>query len=400
MDGQEASGVTGKEELVSSWQDLRGRNLLTGEHRWESIAGGRHADVVPLDGGMEAFSGLSCIKTDDHQAVGFMTVCKGGIAEGMEGSPDVAIPQQKYEAACESLPESPKSTHEQVCFDDEEAELLPATKPMQFEGADCVHPSRPQEDVEAVPDLDEDNDAEHEASSLAGSDHEYAFVFEKPLSSLEVESPMQEAPKKGSRRPARAGPEASRQAPLPPTPMSTPQETVQAPSPPPPPAAELAEVRQRSLDESGVIPGGRAAFGAPAPALQPRPAAPGRGTAAAAPLPRAADGRGAVPGGRAAFGAPLPTAGAAATSASGWRPGGAERPTGAAAAIGRAPGGSPVRLLPQLHAQTAVRRMAPADSRAFQRLVLRRLEAGAMPGDMLDCFDRLWHGSSVVESQS
>jgi hypothetical protein len=73
MDGQEASGVTGKEELVSSWQDLRGRNLLTGEHRWESIAGGRHADVVPLDGGMEAFSGLSCIKTDDHQAVGFMT---------------------------------------------------------------------------------------------------------------------------------------------------------------------------------------------------------------------------------------------------------------------------------------------------------------------------------------
>ena len=96
-------------------------------------------------------------------------MCKGGIAEGMEGSPDVAIPQQKYEAACESLPESPKSTHEQVCFDDEEAELLPATKPMQFEGADCVHPSRPHEDVEAVPDLDEDNDAEHEASSLAGS---------------------------------------------------------------------------------------------------------------------------------------------------------------------------------------------------------------------------------------
>lgn len=96
-------------------------------------------------------------------------VFKEGIAEGMEGSPDVAIPQQKCEAACESLPESPKSTHEQVCFDDEEAELLPATKPMQFEGADCVHPSRPQEDVEAVPDLDEDNDAEHEASSLAGS---------------------------------------------------------------------------------------------------------------------------------------------------------------------------------------------------------------------------------------
>ena len=73
MDGQEASGVAGKEELVSSWQDLRGRNLLTGEHRWESIAGGRHADVVALDGGMEAFSGLSCIKTEDHQAVGFMT---------------------------------------------------------------------------------------------------------------------------------------------------------------------------------------------------------------------------------------------------------------------------------------------------------------------------------------
>ena len=72
MDGQEGSGVSGKEELVSSWQDLRGRNLLTGE-QWESIAGGRHADVVALDAGMEAFSSLSCIKTDDHHAGDFLT---------------------------------------------------------------------------------------------------------------------------------------------------------------------------------------------------------------------------------------------------------------------------------------------------------------------------------------
>ena len=93
-------------------------------------------------------------------------VCKGAAAGAKDGSPGVA-PHQG--AACESLPDSPKSTHEQVCFDDEEAELLPATKPMHFEGADCVHPSHPQEAVEAVPDLDEDNDAEHEASSLAGS---------------------------------------------------------------------------------------------------------------------------------------------------------------------------------------------------------------------------------------
>ncbi len=65
--------MEGKEELVSSWQDLRGRSLLTGEHKFEIIAGGRHADVVALDGGMEAFAALSCVKTDDHHAGGFMT---------------------------------------------------------------------------------------------------------------------------------------------------------------------------------------------------------------------------------------------------------------------------------------------------------------------------------------
>ncbi len=113
----------------------------------------------------------------------------------------------------------------------------------------------------------------------------------------------------------------------------------------------LARAWQRSLDEVGVIPGGRAAFGAPAPAQRPQA--------------------------------------------------GAERPAAAAAGIGRAPGGTSVRPLPQLHAQTAARRAAASDARLFPRLVLRRLEARAMPGNMLDCFDRLWHGgSSVVASQS
>ncbi len=100
-----------------------------------------------------------------------LSVVVHAVSKGATGSraSEAANPQQKVLHAPESLPDSPKSTNEQVCFDDEEAELLPATKPMQFEGADCVHPTRPQEAVEAVPELEEDNDAEHEASSLAGS---------------------------------------------------------------------------------------------------------------------------------------------------------------------------------------------------------------------------------------
>ncbi len=73
MEIQEDPGMAGKEELVSSWQDLRGRHLLTGEHKWETIAGGRHADVVALDGGVEAFAGLSCVKTNDDHVGDYLT---------------------------------------------------------------------------------------------------------------------------------------------------------------------------------------------------------------------------------------------------------------------------------------------------------------------------------------
>ncbi|CAL8470518.1 g10060 [Coccomyxa elongata] len=193
MEGQEDPDVAGKEELVSSWQDLRGRQLLTGEHKWETIAGGRHADVVALDGGVEAFACLSCVKTDDDHVGDYLTVFKGATAGGME-SPDQVTDHHEVDEALVSLPDSPKSSHEQVCFDDEEAELFPQNKlpAMEFEGAGCVHPSRPQEAVETVQDLEDDSEAEHEASSLAGSDHEYAFIFEKPLLSQVVGSFMQD----------------------------------------------------------------------------------------------------------------------------------------------------------------------------------------------------------------
>ncbi|BDA45882.1 hypothetical protein COCOBI_07-6690 [Coccomyxa sp. Obi] len=515
MEDQEDPEVAGKEELVSSWQDLRGRNLLTGEHKWESIAGGRHADVVALDGGVEAFAGLSCVKTNDDHVGDYLTVFKGDIAGGME-APDKAMEHHEVDEASVSLPDSPKSSHEQVCFDDEEAELVSPSKPpaMEFEGAGCVHPSRPQEAVETVQDLEDDSEAEHEASSLAGSDHEYAFIFEKPLLSQGVGSFMHEATEPGSRRLIRATLKPGGQTALPPTLPATPRETQPCTPPPTPaqsstptliptPAAEVAaapqdssthggsaarvvalaemqagnasvaegfqghtdsreeegaekmnsdhsmqiahaswanskkplaaeevtgtagkelmgteqleragtgklpdltsadaaRARQRSLDEVGVIPGGRAAFGASLPTQRPTAAAaPGRGARITA------DGHGAVPGGRAAFGAPLPsgaaTSAAAATSAPGWRTPGAERL--AAAAQPRALGGGlgPVQLLPQLRPQTAAR-LGGAEARPFPRLVLRRLEARAIPGDMLDSYDRLWHGSgNVVASQS
>lgn len=73
MEKHEGQDVAAKEELVSSWQDLRGRVALMDEHKWETIAGGRHAEVVALDGGMDAFTGLSCVKTEDHHGEDFMT---------------------------------------------------------------------------------------------------------------------------------------------------------------------------------------------------------------------------------------------------------------------------------------------------------------------------------------
>lgn len=49
MEGEGEVYAEAPEELVGSWQDLRGRDGLEEEGRWESIAGGRHQDVVALD---------------------------------------------------------------------------------------------------------------------------------------------------------------------------------------------------------------------------------------------------------------------------------------------------------------------------------------------------------------
>lgn len=111
-------------------------------------------------------------------------VFKGGTAGGTE-SPDKATEHNEVDKPSVSLPDSPKSSHEQVCFDDEEAELIPQSKPpaMEFEGAGCVHPGRPQEAVETVQDLEDDSEAEHEASSLAGSVKSHILRFPKSTSS-------------------------------------------------------------------------------------------------------------------------------------------------------------------------------------------------------------------------
>jgi hypothetical protein len=58
-----------------------------------------------------------------------------------------------------------------MCFDDD-AEVVPANKPlaMRFDEAEFVHPERPLESVDAVQnDHEDDIQADHEASSLAGS---------------------------------------------------------------------------------------------------------------------------------------------------------------------------------------------------------------------------------------
>lgn len=134
-----------------------------------------------------------------------------------------------------------------------------------------------------------------------------------------------------------------------------------------------AEARQRSLDAVGVIPGGRAAFGAPPPA---RPAAPGR--LALVQPPRVAEGRGAI-------GAPAAAGGGRSAAA-------------AAAAPGLCGG-----ISPRLRAQqmAAARRSAAAEWRPFLRPTMWRMETRLVPGDMLDSYDRLWHGGAgVVASQS
>ena len=74
---------------------------------------------------------------------------------------------------------SPASTSELMRFDDD-AEVVAAGNPVtvHFDENECVHPERPVDSVEAVHDVEDDADGDHEASSLVGS------VRSKPLPAL------------------------------------------------------------------------------------------------------------------------------------------------------------------------------------------------------------------------
>lgn len=154
-------------------------------------------------------------------------------------------------------------------------------------------------------------------------------------------------------------------------------------------AEELARQRRRQLDAVGVIPGGRAAFGAKLPAddtasasrstatagrqLQQQQEAAERPAPAALPeLARPAPPDWARPRGR-------------------W-PGS----SGSGSSGGSGRSGAPAALLRRLQARPGA---TPEGRRASAPA--RRAEARALAGTMLECYDFLWHGSScVVASQS
>ena len=147
-------------------------------------------------------------------------------------------------------------------------------------------------------------------------------------------------------------------------------------------AAEVAAQRRRQLDAVGVIPGGRAAFGAKLPTHEvslesSRCAAAGRQQQHAA-------------GRRAA----LPEL--ARPAAPDWaRPRG--RTLGSLSAGASGPGTAAAVFLRRLQAHPGP---AALDGRRVPAAA-RRMEVRALPGAMLECYDSLWHGSSgIVASQS
>ncbi|CAL5220444.1 g2461 [Coccomyxa viridis] len=84
---------------------------------------------------------------------------------------------------------------EQECFEGE-AEVIQGPQKdatLHFEEEDtCVQPSKPDFDDEAGLDFDSASEGDPEAASLAGSDHEYAFVLDPPnkkLPEMEKEAP-------------------------------------------------------------------------------------------------------------------------------------------------------------------------------------------------------------------
>ena len=148
-------------------------------------------------------------------------------------------------------------------------------------------------------------------------------------------------------------------------------------------AAEVAAHRRRQLDAVGVIPGGRAAFGAKLPSHE-VPLESSRSAAAGRRRHQAARRASAV----------LPEL--ARPAAPDWaRPRG--HGSGSLGAGASSPGTVAAMLLRRLQVRPGP---AALDGRRVPAAA-RRMEVRALPGAMLDCYDSLWHGSSgIVASQS
>ena len=146
-------------------------------------------------------------------------------------------------------------------------------------------------------------------------------------------------------------------------------------------AAEVAAQRRRQLDAVGVIPGGRAAFGAKLPSHG---------------APQASSGSAAAGGQQAAKSAKVALPELARPAAPDWaRPRG--RGLGSLGGGASGPGVAAAMLLRRLQARPGP---AALDGRRAPAAA-RRMEVRALPGAMLECYDSLWHGSSgIVASQS
>ena len=148
-------------------------------------------------------------------------------------------------------------------------------------------------------------------------------------------------------------------------------------------AAEVAAQRRRQLDAVGVIPGGRAAFGAKLPSHEVVQASSGARAAGGQQQQDARSARAALPE-------------LARPAAPEWaRPRG--RGSGSLGGGGSGPGTAAAMLLRRLQA-----RPGPAALEGRRAPVpARRMEVRALPGAMLESYDSLWHGSSgIVASQS
>lgn len=153
-------------------------------------------------------------------------------------------------------------------------------------------------------------------------------------------------------------------------------------------AEELARQRRRQLDAVGVIPGGRAAFGAKLPADDTASASRSTATAVRQLRQREAAERP----------APVALPELARPAAPHWaRPRGRwPGSSGSGSSSGSGGAAAPAALLRRLQARpgaTPDGRRAPAPA--------RRAETRALAGTMLECYESLWHGGScVVASQS